>query len=180
MTLQNVGAWVRFELCRHGWVAVLGIALIAAALGIQFFGIEQAHMRLAELRAEAVAQRQRQVQQPDPDETAGKRLAVFYASLPDPKGMLDAVEIIHRAAKANGVKLATGEYRLVREGSAKLQRYQITLPARASYPMLRTWLAEVMNTVPTVALNDISFKREDVGSEAVEASVRLTLFLRAP
>ena len=120
------------------------------------------------------------MQQPDPDETAGKRLAVFYASLPDPKGMLDAVEIIHRAAKANGVKLATGEYRLVREGSAKLLRYQITLPARASYPMLRTWIAEVMNTVPTVALNDISFKREDVGSEAVEASVRLTLFLRAP
>lgn len=180
MTIQNLGAWARFAIYRHGWVAVLGVVLIAAALGMEFIGIEQARTRLAELRSEALAQRQRQVQQPRTDETASKRLAVFYDSLPAPEGMHEAVDTIHRAAKASGVKLATGEYRLVREGSAGLLRYQISLPARASYPKLRTWLAVVMNALPAAALNDISFKREDIASESVEANVRLTLFLRAP
>ena len=94
--------------------------------------------------------------------------------------MLQAVETIHLSAAANGVKLATGDYRLVRDGSAKLQRYQMNLPAQASYASLHRWLAEVMNSVPSVSLDDISFQRDDVGSDSVEANVRLTLFLRAP
>ncbi|OQW86634.1 MAG: hypothetical protein BWK72_16230 [Rhodoferax ferrireducens] len=180
MTPQHMVAWLRYQLHRHGWPAVVGLVLIIGAVGLQFAGVEQARTRVAELRAEAVAQRQRQAQQPDPGETADKRLAAFYDSLPNADGALEAIETIHRSAGENGVKLATGEYRLVRQGSTKLQRYQINLPARASYPHLRAWLADVMNAVPTAALSDISFQREDIGSDTVEASVRLTLFLRAP
>ena len=92
---------------------------------------------------------------------------------------MEAIDAIHRAAAANGVKLANGEYRLARDGGARLLRYQITLPARASYPQLRAWIGEVMNAVPSAALDEISFRRDDVGSDSVEARVRLTLFLRA-
>ncbi len=180
VTLQNLTAWMRFYLDRHGWPAVLGLALAASAVGLQFWGVEQARRHTAALRAEAAAQQQRLAQRPDPSATAGQQLAVFYEGLPNADGMLEAVETIHRTAAANGVKLATGEYRLVRQGSANLQRYQITLPARASYPKLRSWLAEVMNAVPAAALNDISFQREDIGSDLIEANVSLTLFLRAP
>ena len=180
MTLPNLVAHLRFQLYRHGWPAAAGLALIAAAMGLQFFGVEEARAHAIELRVEAAAQRQRQMQRPKQDETAGKRLAAFYASLPASTGALEAIEIVHRAAEANGVKLATGEYRLVREGGAQVLRYQITLPARSSYPHLRAWLAEVMNAVPTAALDDLSFRRDDVGGDSVEARVRLTLFLRAP
>jgi len=38
----------------------------------------------------------------------------------------------------------------------------------------------VMNALPTAALTDISFQRDDIGKDSVEANVRLTLFLRAP
>jgi hypothetical protein len=180
MTPQHVVAYLRFQLERHGWPAAVGIALIVSAVGLQFFGVQQARSRAAEVRAEAVAQHQRQAQRPTQDETASKRLATFYASLPTSDDNLEAIETIHQAAEKNGVKLVNGEYRLVRDGSARLLRYQITLPARASYPHLRAWLAEVMNAVPTAALTDISFQRDDIGSDSVVANVRLTLFLRAP
>ncbi|MBT3067992.1 hypothetical protein [Rhodoferax sp. U11-2br] len=180
MTLQHLLAWMRFQRYRHGWLAVLGLALFIGALGLQFLGVEQMHTRLAELRAEAAAQRQQDAQRPDPDDTARQRRAAFDDSLPGSAGALDAIEVVHRIALANGVKLATGEYRLVRDGGTKVQRYQITLPARASYPQLRAWLAEVMNAVPAMALNDIGFQREEVGSESVQANVRFSLFLRGP
>lgn len=180
VTPRNILAHLRFQFARHGWPAAVGLALIASAMGLQFFGVEEARTHATELRAEAAALRQRQAQQPNQEEAAIKRLAAIYASLPASNGALEAVEIVHRAAEANGVKLANGEYRLVREGSAQLLRYQITLPARSSYPHLRAWLADVMNAIPAAALDDISFRRDDVGSDSVEARVRLTLFLRVP
>lgn len=178
MTLNNMVAHLRFQLGHHGWPAAAGLALIAGALAVQFLGVELVQAKTVALRASQTAQRQRLAQQPSQENAASKRTADFYASLPEATGALEAIEVIHSIAAAKGVKLATGDYRLVREGGAHLQRYQITLPARASYPGLRAWIAEVMNAVPSAALDEISFRREDVGSDSVEARVRITLFLR--
>lgn len=179
MTPRDVVAHLRFQLYRHGWPAAAGLALIAAATGFQFFGVAETRAQAAALRAEQAAQRQRLAERPNQEEASSGRLAAFYAGLPGAAGALEAVEAIHRAAGANGVKLAHGEYRLAREGGAQMLRYQITLPARSSYPRLRAWLADTMNAVPTAALDEISFRRDDVGSDSVESRVRLTLFLRA-
>lgn len=180
MTSRDAVAHLRYQLHRHGWLAVVGLALIAGAIGLQLFGVAQARAHTAQLRAQAAVVRQRLAQVPDQNEAANSRLAAFYASLPGASGALDAIDLIHRSAGANGVKLAQGEYRLTREGSAQLLRYQITLPARSNYLPLRAWLADVMNALPTAALDEISFKRDNVGNAAVEAHVRLTLFLKVP
>jgi hypothetical protein len=180
MNWVNVMAHGRYQLDRHGWPAVLGLALIAAAMGLQWLGVDSLRGQTAELRAETVALRQRSSQRPKQDDASVKRLTDFYAGLPAASVALDAVELIHQSAAKAGVKLATGEYRQVREGSSALLRYQLTLPARASYPSLRLWLDDVMNTLPSCALDEISFRRDDVGSESVEARLRLTLFMRAP
>ena len=180
MTPRKVFAHLRYQIYRHGWPAAAGLVLIACAIGWQFFGVAQTRAHAAELRAEAAVLRQRLAQVPNQNEAANKRLATFYASLPAASGALEAIELIHRSASANGVKLAHGEYRLTREGSAPLLRYQITLPARSNYPPLRAWLADVMNALPAAALDEISFQRDNVGSDAVEARVRMTLFMKAP
>lgn len=179
MTRQHAIAHMHYQLYRHGWGVVFGLALLGGAIGLHFGGVVQTRTQVAELRAQALAQRQRLVQKPNQDELAAKRLLAFHAGLPASTGAMEAIDAIHRAAAANGVKLANGEYRLARDGGARLLRYQITLPARASYPQLRAWIGEVMNAVPSAALDEISFRRDDVGSDSVEARVRMTLFLRA-
>ena len=180
MTPRDAVAHLRYQLLRHGWPAVVGLALIACAIGLQYFGVVQAREQTVQLRAQAAVVRQRLAQVPDQNEAANNRLAAFYARLPGTSGALDAIDLIHRSAGTNGVKLAQGEYRLMREGSAQLLRYQITLPARSNYLSLRAWLTDVMNALPTAALDEISFKRDNVGNTAVEANVRLTLFLKVP
>jgi len=179
VNLDVVTAHFRFQLDQHGLPALVGLLMIAAAIGLQTVGVTEVLARTEELRREQVASRQRQAQKLNPEDATSKRIAGFYADLPTPVGALEAIEAIHNAAQANGVKLAHGEYRMTREGSAPLLRYQMTLPARASYPNLRAWIGDVMNTIPTAALDEISFRREDVGNDSVEARVRMTLFLRA-
>lgn len=172
--------FLRFQVDRHGWLAVAGLLLLIAAVGTQLVAVDGLRAQAAELRMGQLALRQRLAQQPVAQETAGGRLAAFEASLPGAPGALAAIDTIHRSAAAHGVALSAGEYRLAQEAKAPWQRYQITLPARASYPKLREWLGDVMNAVPAAALDEISLRRDDAGSALVDARVRMTLFLRAP
>lgn len=176
---KTVISHMRFHLDQHGLPALAGLVLIAGAVALQMLGVNEAYSRAQELRLEQAATRQRLARQPDPAEVNIQRVARFYAGLPAPDGALDAIETIHKAAKTHGVKLANGEYRLTRESGAPLLRYQVSLPARASYLQLRAWIGDVMNAIPTAALEDISLRRDDVGSELLDARVRLTLFLKA-
>jgi hypothetical protein len=173
-------AHVRYQVSRHGWPVVLGIALLFAALGLQLWGVNTARAQVEKLGIEQAALRQRMAQRPVVMETKSALASSFYAALPTAPGALQAVEVIHRTAAAHQVRLATGEYRLARDGNPQLQRYQVTLPARATYPQVRAWVSEVMNEVPNAALDELSFRRDETGSDAVEARLRLTLFLKAP
>jgi hypothetical protein len=180
VTPRIISAHLRFQHDQHGWPALAGIALIALALAGQYFGVDQTIEQIVVLREKQSTLRQRQASLPNPDEAARVQAAAFYAGLPDGSDARDAVALIHRSAAEHGVKLATGEYRLVREGSARALRYQITLPARASYVQIRAWHADMMNALPALALDEISFRRDDTGIATVEARLRLSLFMRAP
>jgi len=109
----------------------------------------------------------------------GRRLSDLHASLPTDSDALAVIERLHHAATLHGVELPQGDYRLSRDASGTLLRYQITLPARGGYPQLRAWLADLMNALPTIALDGLAVQRDDVGSGRIDARVRLTLFLKA-
>lgn len=179
MTLRPMLAHLKFQFHQHGWPAAAGLMLIVSAISWQLFGAPALKTQTIALRTQQVELRKQLAKQSKPQETSRSRLDALYASLPVASGALVAVKTIHQAAAANGVKLTHGEYRLARDTGTPLLRYQITLPARASYPQLRAWLAEVMNVLPSVALDEINFRRDDVGNPSVESRMRLTLFLRA-
>ena len=178
MTAKDLMAHLRFQLHQHGWPAWLGLALVVAAAGLHFFGVEPANERAAALRAQQSSLRANLAVKAPVVETSEQKAAAFYGGLPV-TGALETVDAIHRAAAKHGVKVTTGEYRLLREGGARVVRYQITLPARASYPRLRNWLADVMSLAPSLALDEVNFRREDAGQDAVDARVRFTFLMRA-
>ena len=61
---------------------------------------------------------------------------------------------------------------------AMIERYQVTLPLRGSYAQVRQFVAAVMNEMPVVSLDDLKFEKQQIGDSAIEAQIRLTLFLR--
>jgi hypothetical protein len=172
-------AHLRYQLQRHGWPAAVGLVLLALAAAWQWRGVDDARARSTQLHSAQSAARQHMARVPSQEQAAGQALADFYAGLPPQSSAGEAVAQMHRAAAAHAVQLAQGDYRLTRDAGTALVRYQISLPARAAYPQLRDWLADVMNTQGTVALEDLSLRRDEVSGEPVQARVRLTLFLRA-
>jgi hypothetical protein len=80
-------------------------------------------------------------------------------------------------AQKHGVATESGEYRQSREGS--LLRCRLVLPVRASYPQLRAWLAETLNTHATASLDEVSLHRLSAADGMLEGRVQLSLYLEA-
>jgi hypothetical protein len=109
--------------------------------------------------------------------TPAEQLANFYAFFPVPSTAPDWLAKISRAARANGLQLASGEYRLTRSATAALLRYQVVLPVQGSYPQVRAFVDAILADVPAAVVEEISIKRESVESPRVDARIRLTLYL---
>jgi Tfp pilus assembly protein PilO len=84
---------------------------------------------------------------------------------------------LHTIAAANGLALETGEYRLIKDRDSTVARYQITLPLKGSYPQVRLFLAQLLDEVPALSLDEIAIKRDSVNARSAETRVRLTAYL---
>ena len=180
MNQALLNAHLRYQLQRHGWLTGAGLLLLLVSLSLQWLLVEPMHASNEDLRSELSAQRRKRVQKPNLQEDSAKRQAAFYSTLPDSSDTLHAVAVLNRAAKAGAFTLSHGEYRVTRQGSGPLLRYQITVPLHTDYPHVRAWLVQVLNQLPNAALDEVSLKREDAAAPILDAKLRLTLFMRAP
>ena len=73
--------------------------------------------------------------------------------------------------------LEKGEYRLARETDFRLARYQVTLPIHGDYGALRSFVNDVLETVPSAALEELTMKRDNSEVPQLEGRVRFVLFL---
>ena len=181
MSLAFVLAYARFYYYQHGWPAALGLVLVGIAVVTQILFVPELKVQTNAARTSYDTLYQRTQKGPSQEDTSLALQSAFLASLPtDANANSDAIKSIHRLAALHGVRLATGDYRLVREGGEKLQRHQITLPANANYAVLRAWLTDVMNEIPSLALDEVSLRREDVGNGTLQARFRFTFFVKGP
>jgi hypothetical protein len=173
-------AQTRYLLYRHGWPLAAGVVLALLSLALYALGVVPMREQVVELRLEQQALVAKRAQ-PEP---SGKSLQgsveALNQRLTDEPGTLAAIATLHEAARIHGVVLARGEYRVVKDTKAPWQRYQITLPARGAYPAVRSWLAEVMQSVPGASLDELGLRRELATDPVVEARVRLTIYRRLP
>jgi len=165
-----------------GRAGVVGIALVAFAVAFYFSAVAPLATELAGLRVEADDLERRL--QPGglsggAKGTPAEQLATFYAFFPSPQSSPDWLGKINAAARAKGLVLRSGEYKLERSADQKLARYQITLPVAGSYAQIRGFVGQVLADVPAAALEEITLRRESVSSSTLEARIRLTLYLRS-
>jgi Tfp pilus assembly protein PilO len=175
-------AWtVKRGLVKLRWPGLLGLALIAFALAFYAFGGAPLRARLAALEAQRTELAARVGARGAAAQPATQRsqLSNFYAFFPLTRAVPDLLGTIERAAKDNGLRLEKGEYRLSRERSFPLARYQVTLPLQGSYGEVRSFVNAVLDAVPASALEELALKREQIGEPLVEARVRFVLFLGA-
>jgi Tfp pilus assembly protein PilO len=180
--LSRIAWHARHELSRLGPAGLLGFALLAGAGGGWFALTQPAVEEARRLAAEEQALRQRLRAAASGDEaralTPAEKLERFYAYFPPVAVAPDLLATLYAAAEGRGLALRSGEYKLLREPGFRLARYQILLPVTGSYASVRDFVGDALKALPTAVLDDVSLKRESVGAAALDAQVRLTLYLR--
>ena len=179
LTANTSVAILQYKLRQLGWQGWLGMLLLTLSLVTIVLVTIPRTQNLQQLTNDIVAlkvHQNRGVTTPKSD-TQFDKVKKFYTLLPR---QLDAnqkvAEILHTANKsgliANKVEYAT------QSASSPLMQYQIKLPVQGSYIQVRQFINHVLNTLPAVALNELSLKREDIATDLVDAKLQFTIYLK--
>jgi hypothetical protein len=106
-----------------------------------------------------------------------QRLSEFVATFPSDKGIPTTFALLHGMAARHGLSLAQAEFRLVAQANEPLARYSMLLPVKADYPNLRAFVNELLREVPSIALEEVNLRRDDLKTELIDARLRLVMFL---
>lgn len=168
--------WLRQVVRRLGAAGLVGLALLAAALGTQLIAVGPANeavvakdRRLAQLRHAGAARTARPAPQPvDP-----------LALLPAKGSASRQIGELERLARAHGVDLPRGQYSVAPVTGTSLLRWQLVLPVEATYATVHAFLAAALARSPNLTLDEFKFKRERIESADLQAELRLSLFVEA-
>jgi len=107
------------------------------------------------------------------DET--ETLARFYAQLPVPDALPGIIEDLIRLGGEQRVSLSVGEYRVQSDALSKAASYRIRFPVTGDAAAIQRFMLEALNRYPTLALEALSMRRENIGSTRVEANIQFNL-----
>ena len=176
--------WLRLVLAlRRVNPVVAGAVALALALVVAFFLMLRAQVDLDQQYAEA--RRQAALPPPvpgaiaPPPPSADQNLAHFYASLGERGKVERQLKTLFALAEKNGLALRQGEYRSSQDRAGRFLTYQITLPVTGRYGAIWQFAFDALRALPHASLDDVAFRRDAIGSELVEARLRLTLYQSA-
>lgn len=109
--------------------------------------------------------------------TSSENLDLFYSALGEKRYAEQQVKTLFGLAAKAGLTLRQGEYKAGIDRNARLATYQVTLPVKGSYNDVSNFSLMALRAIPFASLDELSFKRENIGDAQLEARVRLTLFL---
>ena len=171
--------WCLYQLRQLGWQGLLGFGLVIGSLAILFFMVYPTIQNTKNSDAR-ILKMQQYVQQHPVVLKPAKKLNFeqqFYDLLPvhseanrKVAQMLDAVEQV--GLTVNNVEYSTQPY------SDAMIKYQIKLPVQGTYIQVRQFINIVFEALPTVALNNVDFRRDDIGSDTIQTNLYFTLYLR--
>ncbi|MEO8630831.1 MAG: hypothetical protein ABI612_22450 [Betaproteobacteria bacterium] len=180
---MNRWAWlVKRALIRLRWYGLGGLALLVFTVGLTVFSVGSTQRQLKALDSEAAGLKARLGKRETNTVavTGRSQLSNFYAFFPLAENVPELLGRIYRSAQEHQLLLEKGEYKLSREAEFRLARYQITLPMRGQYADVRGFVNDVLESVPSAALEELTLKRESIDAQELEARVRFIVFLGAP
>lgn len=162
-------------LWRLGWLPVVAAALLVVAvlclalvLPVQRLRVEALENELAaavEQSASKVA-----VAPQEPPLNAFQRLLMPQAQTND------LLRQIHQIAQNAGVVTVQADLRRVNDNAGVASQLQIALPARGDYAALRRFCLTLLSAIPSLSLDQLVLKREQVQNNQVDAQIILSVW----
>lgn len=109
-----------------------------------------------------------------------QRYIAFATLVPDEDQVAPMVSAIFAHAARRGLVLAQADYRRSSEPGSGLALLELRLPVKGGYPQVRHFINDTLSGMPGVALREVSFRRDSVSLEGVEAQLRFVLFMKEP
>lgn len=172
---------------RHGpwWLVLAGV--LGVLLGFAVIVMPRLDAELAAKVATLNALQERVANSQEPSTAAALPAAgsafhyqVFRETLADDEQVLPSIKAILDAAAGHRLISTRAEYVRAVDANVQAETLQMTVPVKGRYSDVRRWVEEVLRTQAYVAVNELAFKREEVGLNQVEAKVRLTIWQRPP
>ncbi len=178
--MKNLLRTARFRLAYMELPGLLGLGLllIVSAVATLIFlpGLHHLHQLQRDVSQMRLTMKQHHGQWIDHSPQAS--LNTFYRLLPAEADAAKQVATIFTVAYDDGMDLDKVEYVLSRDRAANLSRYQMILPLHGTYTDIRYFVIDVLNALPTAAVNELSFRRDDSHKADVDARLRITLYLK--
>jgi hypothetical protein len=162
---------------RLGVAGVLGVGLLVACAAFWASALAPAREELAARRAAAERLRARAPHQPVLTSGRADEIRRFHGLFPPAESLTEQLRQVHRHARAAGLELAQGEYRLERPLHG-LWAYRVTLPVRGTYPQLRGFIAALLAEMHTASVEGLRFERRKAAEAELDAQLRITVYLR--
>lgn len=182
--MNRVRLYAELWLARAGWPALAGLLLICAGVALHAWWLPAEQKRLGRLETEyrrlialvgtPAAARPRS----DESSLLAERYAAFNAILAPRGQTADLLRTVFGAAAKAGLTLSQAEYRLGEGRTGAYLTYQMILPVTGAYPKLREFVDAVLVAIPAAALQEVSFKRDGIGSAVAEARLRVVFYLK--
>jgi hypothetical protein len=166
-----------------GWPGMLAIGLLMMLIPFYFSTLRPLQASLDAKLVEVKVNRDHFLQSSVVDhslDTPSEQLTEFYKFFPAEKTSPHWLGLMMDIANKRGLSLNHGEYAVVRDSMGELRRIKITLPVQGTYPQIRQYLAELIEQVPSMSLENVQFERKDIIDTDLQAKVKLVLYLRHP
>ena len=160
-----------------GTGAVVGIGCALLALLAQWHATQLEQRRTALAAQLNIAARTAAAPQA-PVVTTASGVAAFFDHLPAHDAIPDQLKELVRVAQQSNIPLAKAEYKPEQDGNAGFLRYRITLPVKADFANVQSFLITALQTLPTLTLESVAFKREQIEAGEVEARIQFVLLVR--
>jgi len=182
LNLGSVALRLRLALRAANPLVVAALLLCAAALALLAWVLPARERLEAErMLARQAARQPLPVAAPAPvADNVDANLALFYGALGEQRHLERQVKTLFALAAKSGLSLRQGEYKSGYDRHARLATYQVTLPVKGSYAQVWQFALLALRAIPYASLDEVSFRRETIGETAVEARLRLTLYLADP
>lgn len=160
-----------------GATGMLALAFIAGAAWVHFDQVDPLEKRKAQLIQQLELRNPITPTKPVLQAAMpSAQMAAFYQFFDRAESAIDWLANLHALAKAVGIELQSGDYRLS-SGAGRLDRYQIVLPARGTSAQIRAFADNALTSIPVLSLDQVTFRRKRVSEPVVEADITFSLYL---
>ena len=176
--LSGARAWWGVAHWRYGWCWSIALAILACAATVELAKNRPLRAELSALNLGAAdASRAAAPTVPTrPPSDSATRAREIEAVLRGQASFESQYQRLIEIAARRGIELPRAEYVTTADEPGGMLRVQVSLSIAARYPQFRSFIEEVLRTLPAASLDQFSVKRDNVAQAQVEVLVRMSFW----